>query len=66
MKNIVETKVGEVDIIDGLSVQAVKSDIVDGIKCRKCALYTYTTCYDVKCLSNERKDNNNIIYVLHS
>lgn len=55
MKNIVETKVGEVDIIDGLSVQAIKSDIVDSIKCRKCALYTHTTCYDVKCLSNERK-----------
>lgn len=35
MKNIVETKVGEVDIIDGLSVQAIKSDIVDSIKCRK-------------------------------
>ena len=37
MKNIVETKVGEVDIIDGLSVQANKSDIVDRIKSRKCA-----------------------------
>lgn len=66
MKNIIETEVGQIDIIDGLSVQAVKSDISDCIKCRKCALYTHTTCYDVKCLPNEREDNNNIIYVLHN
>lgn len=63
MKTI-ETSVGNIDIIDGLKVHPIISELRGAIKCRKCALYTHTTCYNVHCLPNERKDKQNIIYVL--
>nr|DAS79651.1 MAG TPA: PHD-finger [Crassvirales sp.] len=63
MKTI-ETPLGNIDIVDGMKVKPEVTELRSSIKCRKCALYTHTTCYNVHCLPNERKDNNNIIYVL--
>ena len=54
MKTI-ETPLGNIDIIDGIKVKPEVTELRSSIKCRKCALYTHTTCYNVHCLPNERK-----------
>ena len=61
---IIETPLEIVDIIDGLRVYPIISELRGASKCRKCALYTHTTCYNIHCLPNERKDKQNIVYVL--